>query len=420
MNVDVALSLLGALVLGVGLFSTSIKRLWLSAPLVATVAGIALGPEVLGVVRPGRILEYRSVVEEVARLTLAFSLMASALQFTKDDLRFNRMRGALLLTVGMAGMWAVTSAGAWLLLDVPFWVAALVGAILMPTDPVVASTLVSGRLAEKSLPRWLRRTLQLESGANDGLAVAFVLLPAIVLSEPHGAIGMFAGEVVRELGLALSLGAGFGFLAAVLVNRLQAEEAMERSFFLASSMPLAVMTLGTVHWLGGSGVLASFIAGLAFSLRLEKQHAEELEKVQSAMERFLLVPMFVLFGTMLPWSAWTKLGWAGLAFAGWALLARRPPVVPIALAPTNTDRGAVAFLAWFGPIGVAAIYYSLFVERFALEHYHLIFAAATLAISASIVVHSLTATFGAQRFARRSQRMAQDGSPVSNQSIDTR
>ncbi len=402
MDVDVAYALLGALVLALALLSTPIKRVSLSTPLVATAAGVALGPEVLAIIRPHDIPEYRTVAEEVARLTLGFSLTASALQFTRNDLRVSRLRSVLLLTVGMAGMWAATSAGAWLVLDVPFWVAAMVGAILTPTDPVVASTLVTGKLVERGLPRWLRRTLQLESGANDGLAVVFVLLPAIVLSQPHGAIAAFAAEVVRNLGLAVSLGAVFGFLAAVLVNRVQAEEAMERSFFLAVSIPLALVTLGTVHWLGGSGVLASFVAGLAFSLTLEEDHAEELQKVQSTIERFLIVPTFVLLGTILPWSAWTRLGWKGFAFAAWVLIVRRPPAVAVALAPTGTERRAVGFLAWFGPIGVAALYYALFVERFAMERYDVIFAAATVGIAASLVAHSLTATFGVRRFGRRS------------------
>jgi len=54
-------------------------------------------------------------------------------------------------------MWLLTGLGAWLVLGLPLWVALLLGAMLAPTDPVVASTLVTCRLAEADLPRWLRQ-----------------------------------------------------------------------------------------------------------------------------------------------------------------------------------------------------------------------------------------------------------------------
>lgn len=103
---------------------------------------------------------------------------------TGDDLKASLAPAGLLLTLGMAGMWLMTSLGAWVPLDLPLWVALLLGGVLTPTDPVVAFALVTGKLAESNLPRRMRRTVQLESGANDGLAVVFVLLPALVLTEP--------------------------------------------------------------------------------------------------------------------------------------------------------------------------------------------------------------------------------------------
>lgn len=102
---------------------------------------------------------------------------------TRADLRLIWKRAASLLAIAMIGMWLLTSLGAWLVLGLPLWVGLLLGAILTPTDPVIASTLVTGRLAEANLPRWLRRSLQLQSGANDGLALVFVLVPALVLAR---------------------------------------------------------------------------------------------------------------------------------------------------------------------------------------------------------------------------------------------
>ena len=103
-------------------------------------------------------------------------------------------------------MWVLTSLGAWLVLDLSLWVGLLLGAILTPTDPIVASSLVTGRLAEANLPRWLRHSLQLEAGANDGLALIFVLVPALVLTLPVDDAGAIAGEAVGQVVLALVVG----------------------------------------------------------------------------------------------------------------------------------------------------------------------------------------------------------------------
>ncbi len=147
----------------------------------------------------------------------------------------NWRRAGALLTVAMVGMWLATSLGAWLLLDVEPWVALLVGAILTPTDPVVASSLVTGRLAEANLPRWLRRSLQLEAGANDGLALIFVLVPALMLTLPQDDAAAIAGEAAGQVGIAVAGGLVMGFVAARLVDLAEDHQAASAGFFLVSA-----------------------------------------------------------------------------------------------------------------------------------------------------------------------------------------
>ena len=127
MTVDVVLVVAGGAVLALGLVSSLLKRVWLSAPLLALAGGVVLGPEVLHVIDPEALGVERRVLEELARVTLSVSLVATGLQFTRADLRLNAARAGLLLTVAMAGMWVVTSLGAYLLLGVEAWVAILIG-----------------------------------------------------------------------------------------------------------------------------------------------------------------------------------------------------------------------------------------------------------------------------------------------------
>lgn len=403
MDLNAVLIVLGGTLLVVGLLSRPLKRVLLSGVLVALVLGILLGPDLLGVLDPSGQPGHRKVLEEAARLTLGVALMAAGLQITRADLRENARRFASLLSVGMVGMWALTGLGAWLLLDLSFWQAFLLGAILTPTDPVVASTLVTGGLAEKNLPRRVRRTLQLESGANDGLALPFVLLSAYMLVEPADrALGHWLGDVVQEVGVALVVGALVGYLCGRLVQLGIRRSEIESTNLLGLGIALALLTLGLVHVLGGNGILAVFVAAMSFSAVLEQDVREQLEQVQESVSKYFVLPVFILLGASLPFAGWHELGIAGLLFAAWVLAIRRPPVVPLALAGTRTPRRETAFLAWFGPVGVAAIFYATYIERFDLPEGETLFAATTLAIVASVVIHSLTATPGVRLLAGRS------------------
>ena len=142
MSVDLVLIVVGGCILALGLPSNIIKRLWLSVPLLAMLAGVLLGPEVLGAVQPARLRDEHKVLEELARVTLAVSLVGTGLQLTRSDLRLNWRRAVSLLSVAMVAMWLLTSLGAWLVLGLPVWVALLLGAILtpIPSSPRRSST----------------------------------------------------------------------------------------------------------------------------------------------------------------------------------------------------------------------------------------------------------------------------------------
>jgi sodium/hydrogen antiporter len=155
-QLDIALALIGAMVLAVGLYSQAIKRTPVQEPLVATLVGIAAGPTLAGWLEVSQWGDPLRIVEEAARLTLAVALMAVALRLRRSDIRHFWRPGAWLATLGMVGMWLAATALLWSLLDLPLWLAALVGAVIAPTDPVVASAIVTGPFARDRLPERLR------------------------------------------------------------------------------------------------------------------------------------------------------------------------------------------------------------------------------------------------------------------------
>ncbi len=410
---DVLLALFGAALLVLGLASRLLKRNALSPVLLALVLGVLVGPAVLGWFDPAAVVGRTTLLEQVCRVGLALGVADIALQITRDDLRRNARRLVLLLTAVMLAMWLVTAGGAVLLLGLPIGVALLLGAVLTPTDPVVASGLVSGVLPERMLPRALRRSLQAESGANDGLALPFVLLAGLIATEPAGAaVAHWAAGAGRELGLAVVIGPLLGWVVARLARVAVADELIGRSYLQLLGVATSLLALAAVHLLGGSGVLAAFLACLVLSLTLPPDLREQVSDELSAASRVGVVAVFGVFGTVLPWSGWVALGLPGLLFAAWVLVLRRPPAVALALARTGTGARSRAFLAWFGPLGVAGIYYLAYAERYRLPEYELLFSAGSLAICASVLVHTLTSSPAVRSFGRRTGLAHPEGESV--------
>jgi sodium/hydrogen antiporter len=407
---DVLLALFAGTVLVLGLASQLLKRNALSPVLLALGVGVLVGPAVLGLLDPAGAVGRTRLLEEVARVALALGVADIALQVTREDLRRNARRLALLLTVVMVGMWLVTAGGAWLLLGLPVTVALLLGAALTPTDPVVASALANGALARRMLPRRLRRSLQVESGANDGLALPFVLLAGLLVAEPAGtAVSHWLVEAGRELGLAVAIGPLLGWAAARLARLAEQDRLMAGSYVPLLGVATALLTLAVVHLLGGSGVLGAFLASVVLSLTLPDELRKPTGETLSAMSRLGVVAVFGVFGTVLPWDGWLALGVPGLLFAAWVLLLRRPPVVWLGLTATSTGPHSRTFLGWFGPLGVAGIYYLAFADRYHFPEYERLFAAGSLAICVSVLVHTLTSSPGVRFYAHRSRSERPEG-----------
>ncbi|HEU5423890.1 MAG TPA: cation:proton antiporter [Nitrolancea sp.] len=266
----------GVATVGLAVATRLIRNLSLSSALLATCVGVVLGPRVAGVLVPPAHGGRHEVLLEAAEIALATSLMALARRFTPQQLRAATPRAARLVGFGMPGMALLTGAGAWLIFDVSFWPGMLIGASLAATDPVVAAALVSGRLAERNIPAWLRHVLELEAGSNDCLAVVLVLLPVAVLthSEP---VGPWLGDAAQEVGLAIGAGIASGALAALALRALRRAPGLDDDALRPVPLGLTIAVLALVDLLGGSGVLGVFAAGLTFSslVTAEERHTTQ-------------------------------------------------------------------------------------------------------------------------------------------------
>ncbi len=304
-NIGVALA--GGTVLALGLVAGYVKnRLWIAESTICLVLGIIVGPAVLGLLDFSKLpVDPFLVLKEAARVTLGISVMAAALRLPAGyNLRHFRAL-AILLGPGLLLMWLASFGLAWLFIGGPLLVVLAIGAALVPTDPVVAGAIASGGLADRLLPARIRDLLTAESGANDGLALLFVMLPVLLLEHGTGeAMGEWLTRVLLwEILGAVAMGFAAGWVAGRLLCWARRQPYSETQSTVTIGLALSITVLAIVRLIGSDGILAVFVAGAVLNRSLPES-LERHEEMQHAVGRFFDLPVFILIGAMLPWSAW--------------------------------------------------------------------------------------------------------------------
>lgn len=409
---NLLVAVLGGVVLVLALGSKRLAASPFPPTLVALAIGVVLGPAALGWVDLASLGNETLIREKAARLTLAIGLMGVALRIPREFPRRHWRSLATLVGLGMVLMWATSTALVYLVLDVPFLLAAVIGAIVTPTDPVAASPIVTGSTAEENLPERLRHTISMESGVNDGLAYLFVLLPFLLLTRPEGeALDRWLSHTLLwQVGMATLFGLLLGYTAGKLLTWADRLGTIEGNWRLIYTAALALFAVGAGRMIGSDEVLVVFAAGAAFAQVVSAEEREEEDRGQEAINRFFAIPIFVLLGATLPWEGWAELGWRGVILAMLILVLRRPPVV-LAISPLIPDlrsRTEALFLGWFGPIAVAAIYYASLMEHRLEEP--LVWHVVSLVICASVVAHGMTGAPGTRLFGEISGKRSGSGS----------
>lgn len=394
MDLDIGLLAIGALGVAVVLASRALRHLPVSEPLAALVVGVLLGPEALDLVH---FAEELTILHAVSELGVAVALMAVALRFRWATVVSYGRPIVWMLAVGMLGMAAIVAGLAWWALGVGVGTAVLLGGVLAPTDPVLSSSVVTGEPATRALPERVRALLSIESGFNDGLALPIVVA-GVVLVLDEGP-GRFAVEGLWAVVLGVGLGWVLGWAAGEVFRRLDERREIEASAFFVFTIVLASLVLGAANLAGGDGILAVFVAGLAYNRQVGSSIYENEREVEEGINRVLVLPVFMLLGAVLPWSEWASLGAPVLLFAAGVLLLRRLPVV-LALRPVlGLDHASAAFYGWFGPMGVAALFFvTLAHEQHATGSE--VWPAVALVVTGSTVIHGITAAPGRALYQR--------------------
>ncbi len=410
--------IVGVLLIAMALAGTVVQRLPLTASMLYLAVGIGLGPYGFALIELDPLAE-ASLFERLTEVAVIISLFTAGLKLRvplNDErwtLAIRLAFGSMVLTVGLIAIVGVVVMG------LPLGAAILLGAVLAPTDPVLASD-VQVQHAEDKDP--LRFTLTGEAGLNDGTAFPFVMLGLGLLGLHELGIGGWrwvAVDLVWATAGGFCIGALFGTMIARLILYLRREhkEAMGRDEFLA--LGLIALSYGAAICVFTYGFLAVFAAGVALR-RIERESsnavslkdldvpsaAEKLathpEKAPAYMAKAVLsfneqlervgeVAVVLLLGAMLSLRDVTVDAlWLVLLL----LFVIRPISVMLGLMGTSGPGLQKPLIAWFGIRGIGSIYYLMYAIQHGLS--------GTLAqqvteltlsvVAASIVIHGISVT----------------------------
>ena len=334
-------------------------------------------------------------VIHLVELALILTLFADGLVVERELLRMHWGPPARAIVFAMPitlGILAVL--GLVLFPELAVAEAFLLAAVLTPTDPVVTSSVVTST----RVPERVRHTLNLESGLNDGLALPFVLF-FLVLSTPGGDAGSEGAKLVGEAAVGAMMGAAIG-IAGGKIHRAAPAGGITPRYEGIFAVGLGVAAYGLADATFGNGLIAAFVAGIALGAT-EHEIPDRFHDFAENVSSIFQVLTFFVFGALIVATGYDASIPALVAYVLLALLVARPLALFISLIGTSFHSSERAFMAWFGPKGVASMLFALLVLKSAAESSSLMFQVAAFVILASITAHGLTDTVGARWVERR-------------------
>jgi len=300
-----------------------------------------------------------------------------------------------LLAIGMPATIAAVALLGWAVGGMTLAGALLLGAVLAPTDPVLATDVQVGPPLEGG-EHPVRFTLTTEAGLNDGLAFPFVYL-ALAIAAAGGVTGSLLGEwlwrdVVYRIAVGGLGGAGVGWLLGRVLFAWPRANPLAESESGVIALAGVLAAYGLTELAEGYGFIAAFLAGVTLR-QAEAGHAFHTrlhgfsDSIEHALTAMLLIGLGAALPTLLP-----ALTLAGAAIGLALILIVRPVIGWIALGkvmPRSRERAVVAF---YGVRGVGSIYYLAYAAtHVAMLNIAELWAIIAFTVLASTIVHGFTA-----------------------------
>lgn len=323
----------------------------------------------------------------IGSLALAVILFDSGFGTRVQTLHRAAAPAFLLATVGVLFTTMFVGVAAFLLFDLPWLYALLMGAIISSTDAAAVFFLL--RAGGVKIYKRVRSMLEVESGSNDPMAIFLtVLFIEMILSDSRGSpVTSFINGFGLQMGLGLIAGLIGGYLIVEIINRVRLEEALYPILVMAC----ALCVFGVTAHYGGSGFLAIYVAGMVAGNRSMKG-ASALRRYQKGMTWLAQIVMFLVLGLFVTPSNFGPVLIPAIILGLFLILIGRPLAVLLCLLPFKYDRQTITFNAWVGLRGAVSILLGILPTVMEVEGAEIFINVAFIMVVTSLLVQGWTIT----------------------------
>ncbi|MFI0432123.1 MAG: cation:proton antiporter [Candidatus Nanopelagicales bacterium] len=384
-------AMVAVIVIAYNVFAKRLGGWNLTAPIVLMAAGLALSPLL------GGGSSSHDALKVLAEVTLAIVLFTDAAGVRPREIGSDAGPVSRLLLIGLPltiifGTWFASV----LWPAMPFAAVLLIGSALAPTDAALGAATV----LNKAVPARVRRLLNVESGLNDGLATPVVLFAIAALAGQEGLsprTSIVEAVVELAIGLGVGVAVGLGAGRALFWSKLRGLSSGRGRRVAVLLLPILAYALATV--VSGNGFIAAFVGGTMFAAAFRKDTNAQLELAEGVADPLGAIT-WLAFGALIIPELLPGLDWRTVVFAVASLTVVRMLPVALSLIGAGFQPRTVAFVGWFGPRGLASVVFSLIaLESLAgNEMLSQILATTTLTIILSVVLHGITAGWGARTY----------------------
>ena len=382
-----ALLLLAGLLLFISVLASTISaRLGLPLLLLFLAVGMLAGQDGPG----GIVFNDYFIATMIGQLALAVILLDGGLRTRVTSFRVALKPAAVLATWGVIGTAGLLGVFATWLLDVDWRLGMLLAAIVGSTDAAAVFALL--RNSGVRLNERVQATLEIESGANDPMAILLVTaLVELLLNPEQGSVAGFAWMLVSQLGLGALIGIVGGWVLSRLMGKLSLAEGLYALLILSGGLLIFAAT----NLMNGSGFLAVYLAGIVVGNR--RSHAtEHVLRVMDGLAWLAQAGMFVVLGLLVNPINMLEYIWEALAMAVFLTLVARPIAVLIGLWPFQYKRNELAYVCWVGLRGAVPVTLAIFPVMMGVPDAQLLFNVAFAVVLLSLTVQGATVPIAAR------------------------
>ncbi len=396
----ITLAVIAVGLVGFSVFSGKLQGTIITAPLVFIVFGFAIGEGGFSIAQLD--LDH-GAIHLLAEATLILVLFSDAARIDLSRLRKDHNLPVRMLALGLPLVMVTGMAVAMLLFEhFSIWEAALLAAILAPTDAALGQAVVS----DEAVPVRIRQAINVESGLNDGIALPVVLFLASAASAAQQpSTGDWLAFAAGQLILGPIVGAAIGFCGARALDVAAEREWSTTAFQGIGVISVALLAFVVAELVGGNGFIAAFIGGMVFGNSVRHPCTFLFEFMATEGELLVLITFLVLGAVMLP-DALQHLNWTWVLYATLSLTLVRMIPIGLSLLGTGIRLPSYLFLGWFGPRGLASILFVLLIlEDAELVHGHELLSVTIITVVLSALLHGITAAPLAKAYGKMTREL---------------